>query len=148
MLTEDDIVAITRRILASCAPLAVGIFGSYAIGAASESSDLDLFVIKAGTGSCATTRHFRCLLSDVLHPLDLHVFTAEQFEASAYRRFSFTWVLARHARIYHWTEAAERLIPSLVGAPRADSIARLPAVDGPVRVVDILFSAPRAERDI
>ena len=32
MLTENDIVRITRRIVDSYAPLVVGVFGSYAVG--------------------------------------------------------------------------------------------------------------------
>ena len=47
MLSENDITRIAGRIASHYAPLVVGIFGSYAIGAARASSDLDLFVIKA-----------------------------------------------------------------------------------------------------
>ena len=46
MLTENDIVRITRRIVGFYAPLVVGVFGSYAVGSARDNSDLDLFVIK------------------------------------------------------------------------------------------------------
>ena len=49
----------------------------------------------------------------MLHPLDIHVFTPEEFEESAYEALSFAWVIARQARIYHWTEAAKQRVPSL-----------------------------------
>src|ERR1035438_2405033 len=114
MLTENDIAAISRRIVDACAPLAVGTFGSYATGSACSHSDLDLFIIKRGSRSAATARAFRCLLFDVLHPVDLHVFTAEEFEESVYRYLSFTWVIARQARVYYWTDDAGRFVPSLL----------------------------------
>jgi hypothetical protein len=117
MLTENDIAGISRRIVDAYAPLAVGTFGTYALGSARERSDLDLFIIKRSMRSVATARAFRRLLFDVLHPIDIHVFTAEEFEESVYRYLSFTWVIARQACVYYWTEDARRLVPSLV--PRA-----------------------------
>ena len=113
MLTENDIGRISRRIVVGFAPLAVGTFGSYALGSAREQSDLDLFVIKGGTNPGATAGAFRRLLFDVLHPLEVHVFTAEEFEESVHRCLSFTWVISRQAHLYHWTENAGRLVPSL-----------------------------------
>jgi hypothetical protein len=46
MSTESDITRISGRIFDVYSPLAVGTFGSYAIGSPHEKSDLDLFVIK------------------------------------------------------------------------------------------------------
>ncbi|PTB18123.1 hypothetical protein C9I57_25205 [Trinickia symbiotica] len=118
MLTENDIMRISRRVADAYAPLVVGTFGSYAIGSASELSDLDLFLILNGCErSDARVRAARRLLFDVLHPLDIHVFTPEEFEESAYEELSFTWVIARQARLYHWTDAAVQQVPSLL--PRA-----------------------------
>ena len=45
-MTENDIVWITRCIADSYGPLAIGIFGSYAVGTARDKSDLDIFIIK------------------------------------------------------------------------------------------------------
>ena len=118
MLTENDIARITRRIVEAYAPLAVGTFGSYAIGAAKDRSDLDLFVIKeAPERPAARARAVQRLLFGVLRRLDVHVFTPEEFEDTVYEELSFTWVIARQARLYHWTEEAKRLVPSLL--PRA-----------------------------
>jgi predicted nucleotidyltransferase len=114
MLTENDIARISRRVVEAYAPLVVGTFGSYAIGTASERSDLDLFVIRESCDQPATrARSLHRVLFGVLHPLDVHVFTPEEFEETAYDVLSFTWVIARQARLYHWTEAAARLVPSL-----------------------------------
>jgi predicted nucleotidyltransferase len=114
MLTERDIARISQRIAAVFAPLAVGTFGSYATGLAGDRSDLDLFVIKDGRDRPdARTRAVRRLLFDVLHPVDVHVFTPEEFEETVYEELSFTWVIARQARLYYWTDEARRRVPSL-----------------------------------
>ena len=114
MLTENDITRIARRIVEAHAPLVVGTFGSYATGNATEKSDLDLFVIRAGCECpAARARAVHRSLFGLLHPVDAHVFTPIEFEETAYEYQSFTWVIARQARIYHWTEEAALLVPSL-----------------------------------
>jgi predicted nucleotidyltransferase len=114
LLSEADLSRVVARIVQGYGPLVVGTFGSYAIGLASAQSDLDLFVIKRTTERpAARARAARRLLADVLYPLDVHVFTPEEFEETAYQEMSFTWVIARQARIYHWSDEAARLVPSL-----------------------------------
>jgi predicted nucleotidyltransferase len=115
MLTENDIVRISKKLTDSYAPLAVGTFGSYAIGSAREKSDLDLFVIKRNLQVPeVTVRAIRGLLVGFLHPMDIRVFTASEFEETVYEYLSFTWIVARQARLYHWTEDAGQLVPSLL----------------------------------
>ena len=115
MLSESDIVKISQRIADTYAPLAVGTFGSYAIGTACEKSDLDLFVVKrASQRPEASTHAVRRLLVSVFHPMDIRVFTAPEFEGTVYEYLSFTWVVARQARLYHWTDEAAFLVPSLL----------------------------------
>ena len=116
MLTENDITRIAHRIVEAYAPLALGTFGSYGVGSPHNRSDLDLFVIKPTHEPC-TARAVKRLLFGVIHPVDVHVFTPEEFEDTVYEELSFTWVIARQARLYHWTEQAKRLVPSLL--PRA-----------------------------
>src|SRR5664280_2528000 len=124
MLTENDIVRISKKLADSYSPLAVGTFGSYAIGSAREKSDLDLFVIKRDLQVPeVTTRAIRRLLADCLHPMDIRVFTASEFEGTVYDYLSFTWIVARQARLYHWTEDAGRLVPSLL--PRSSQKLRI-----------------------
>jgi uncharacterized protein len=123
MLTDNDIARISGRISRHLAPLAVGVFGSYAIGSARASSDLDLFVIRqCAEPPGARKRAVRRLLIDVLHPLDIHVFTSAEFEETAYEYLSFTWVIARQARLYHWSDDAARQVPALL--PRWSAAAR------------------------
>lgn len=118
MLSENDIARISRRIVEAYAPLVVGTFGSYAIGSARDRSDLDLFVIKETLEApAARARVVQRLLFGVFHPLDVHVFTSEEFEGTVYEELSFTWVIARQARLYHLAEEARRLVPSLLCEP-------------------------------
>lgn len=119
MLTEGDIERIAQRIATGYGPLVVGTFGSYAIGAAKPRSDLDLFVIKRTPQQPAARRKaISRLLFGVLHPLDIHVFTPEEFEEDVSEELSFSWVIARQARIYYWTDAAARATPSLTARTR------------------------------
>lgn len=114
MLTENDIARIAFRISERDPVLAIGVFGSYAVGSAKPGSDLDLFVIKDSADKPGERRlALRRFLFGVLHPIDLHVFTPEEFENTAYEELSFAWVIARQARIYHWTEEARHRVPSL-----------------------------------
>ena len=123
-MSESDIVKISQRIADTYAPLAVGTFGSYAIGSAREKSDLDLFVIKRISQRPEATVHaVRSLLVGVFYPMDIRVFTASEFEGTVYEYLSFTWVVARQARLYHWTEDAGRLVPSLL--PRSSQKLRI-----------------------
>jgi predicted nucleotidyltransferase len=115
MLTENDIARISRRIVHAYAPLAVGTFGSYAVGVARDRSDLDLFVIKTtAEHPAARNRAVQRMLFGVLQPVDVHVFTPEEFEDTVYEELSFAWVIVKQARLYHWTEDAQRLVPSLL----------------------------------
>ena len=114
MLTDNDITRITRRITATCNPIAVGIFGSYAIGTANEKSDLDILVIGRAPGARGARAHaVRRRLFGILHPIDIQVFTPEEFEDSVYEVHSFTWIIVQQVRIYHWTSEAEEAVPSL-----------------------------------
>lgn len=119
MLSDNDIARIADRIVGQEATLAVGTFGSYAVGTARAGSDLDLFVIK-DTALRPSERRLamRRLLFGVLHPLDIHVFTPAEFEDSAYETLSFAWVIARQARLYYATEEARRRVPSLFALRR------------------------------
>jgi predicted nucleotidyltransferase len=115
MLTERDIERILTRIVEGCRPLAAGVFGSYAIGRAHAGSDLDLFVIqRSGASSGEQQRAISRLLFGMTHPLDTHVLSPEAFEAEAQDPQSFAWVIARQARVFHWTAEASRLLPSLL----------------------------------
>jgi predicted nucleotidyltransferase len=115
MLTETDIERIARRIAAAYQPVAVGIVGSYATGRATARSDLDVLVVRNPRGAVwVDVSAVRRLLFDVIHPLDVLVYSPAEFEESAGKHLSFTWTIARQARLYHCAADAGRLVPSLV----------------------------------
>jgi predicted nucleotidyltransferase len=115
MLTEGDIRRIAERVVKGYAPLVLGTFGSYALGTAHAKSDLDVFAIKlTPLPPIARRRVVGRLLFDVLHPLDVHVFTPEEFEGRVASEQSFEWVIAQQARLYAWSPEAQRLTPSLL----------------------------------
>jgi predicted nucleotidyltransferase len=114
MLAEGDIARIARKIADGYGPLLVGVFGSYAVGRAHEGSDLDLVIVKeTGESPAARRRNIHRLLFGFLYPVDAPVYTPREFEDAAHQEMSFPWVIARQARIYHWTADAPRLVPSL-----------------------------------
>ena len=114
MLSDRDIQHIVARIVAGCGPIAAGTFGSYAVGLARQSSDLDLFVIQRTTlPMSARRRSIYRQVFGVMHRLDIHVFTPEEFEADAREELSFAWIIARQARLYYWTMEAARVVPAL-----------------------------------
>lgn len=114
MLSDADIQHIVSRIVEGCRPMAAGTFGSYAVGLAREGSDLDLFVIQHTTlPRPARRRAVHRHLFGIMHPLDIHVFTPEEFEAEAREELSFAWIIARQAHLYHWTEEAATSVPTL-----------------------------------
>lgn len=117
MLTDADITRIVDRIVARCHPVAAGIFGSYAIGRAHAGSDLDVFVIlRTPLDRGARRQMVQRALFGVLHPLDIHVFTPEEFETAANEPHSFEQVIARQARLLHGGADLERVVPSLAAA--------------------------------
>jgi predicted nucleotidyltransferase len=114
MLRDADIQRITDAIVGGGRPLAVGVFGSYGVDLPKPHSDLDLFVITDTTARPAARRKaVQRLLFSVLHPLDIHVFTPEEFEAEVYEYLSFAWVIVRQAKLYYLSNAALTRVPSL-----------------------------------
>ncbi|WP_375758783.1 nucleotidyltransferase domain-containing protein [Corallococcus exercitus] len=100
MLTERDIHQIVERVVQGYAPDLVGLFGSYAIGRSTQASDLDLLVIKRTAEPVhARVAAVRSQLVGVLHPMDIVVVTPEEFEARRREEYSFTWVVARQAKV-------------------------------------------------
>lgn len=119
MLSDNDIHRIVSRIVAGIRPIAVGTFGSYAVGRAHEGSDLDMFIIQKTTLPNSARRDYVTrYLYGVLHPLDVHVFTPDEFEAGVHEELSFAWVIVRQARIYHANAALLDHVPSLATANR------------------------------
>ena len=89
MITEDRIQQIKQKIVDTVAPEKIILFGSYATGAATEDSDLDLVIV----WDAAMSRPERNLTIRRLFPmrdfsLDVFVFTQE--EENKYKKIKGT----------------------------------------------------------
>lgn len=90
MLTPNEIDNLVGRIVACTQPQKVLIFGSYAKGTATIKSDLDVLVIKETTLPMANRADdLKPMLSQVLIPIDVHVYTPEEVEEYGKEPFSF-----------------------------------------------------------
>jgi uncharacterized protein len=90
MLKPNEIDNLIRRIVERIQPRQVIIFGSYAKGTATIKSDLDLFVIKeTHLPMSHRADDLLPLLSGVLIPVDVHVYTPEEVEEYGKEPFSF-----------------------------------------------------------
>jgi predicted nucleotidyltransferase len=90
MLKPNEIDNLVRRIVERIQPRQVIIFGSYAKGTATIRSDLDLFVIKeTHLPMSHRADDLLPILSSVLIPVDVHVYTPEEVEEYGKEPFSF-----------------------------------------------------------
>lgn len=121
MFTDNDIQRMAKGLARALHPVAVGTFGSYATGTSNDTSDVDLLVIhERAIESRMHRRAARRHLPGVLWPLDIRVFTPEDFERQALEYQSFEWVVARQAKLYYWRQDAPQLVPSLFRLPSRD----------------------------
>jgi predicted nucleotidyltransferase len=90
MLTPADIDSIVARIVARIDPERVIVFGSYAKGAPTITSDLDILVIKETDAPMAhRADDMRPLLGTSVVRIDVHVYTPEEVVAYAGDPLSF-----------------------------------------------------------
>lgn len=90
MYTTDEINRIVQQIVARIQPQKVILFGSYAKGAATIKSDLDILVIKETQLPMARRADdLKFMLARALIPLDVHIYTPEEVEEYGQEPFSF-----------------------------------------------------------
>ena len=99
MLSPAELQRIVRLIVARVDPDVVIVFGSYAKGRQTPTSDLDLFVVmNTILPMSKRTRDIRATLSTMLVPIDVHVYTPEEVEALEKQPFSFVRRVLRSGR--------------------------------------------------
>jgi Predicted nucleotidyltransferases len=90
MLTPQEIDDIVGRVVARLRPERVIVFGSYAKGTATRTSDLDLFVVKDTDLPMAHRgEQLAPVLATTLIPVDVHVYTPEEVTEYAKDEYSF-----------------------------------------------------------
>ena len=81
MIVQEQIDEITQKIVKNFQPQKIILFGSYAYGAPTEESDLDLMIIKdSDLPGRLQNREIRKLLSGSKIPVDVIVKTPHEFE--------------------------------------------------------------------
>ena len=90
MIGSDKIADIIAKIISGYHPEKIILFGSYAIGKATENSDLDLMVIKdTDVPRPQRTFQVRKMLYGAMIPIDLIVYTPDEIAEDIDNKFSF-----------------------------------------------------------
>ncbi len=102
MITEEHIAAISQKIVENYSPDKIILFGSYAKGNYNDDSDLDLIIIK----SSSLPKHkrgieVRRLFYRQLIPIDLKIYTPEEFENELGNRYSFLHTAIADSKILY-----------------------------------------------
>ena len=105
MITQDRIDEMARRIVARFEPQKIILFGSYAGGAPTEESDLDLLIITdSDLPSRVQSRKVRQLISDLAIPVDVIVKTSNEFETYKDIVGTIIYPAARFGRVIYESE--------------------------------------------
>ncbi len=100
MLRPSEIDALVAGIVARADPEEVIVFGSYAKGTATATSDLDLLLIRQTDEAPAHRADaVRPLLSGLLVRVDVHVYTPEEIAACRSDPLSFISSVLRTGRV-------------------------------------------------
>lgn len=102
MIGKDKISEIVDRIASGYNPDKIILFGSYATENPNNNSDLDLLVIKhSDLPRPQRTVQVRKMLSGLMIPIDLIVYTPEEIQKSKDNRFSFVYEVLNTGKILY-----------------------------------------------
>ena len=106
MIAEGRIADISKKIAKSIEPEKIILFGSYAKGNYNVDSDMDFIVVKKST----LPRHkrgleIRRLFYGLLIPIDLKVYTPEEFDEELKNEYSFLHSALKSSRILYERKA-------------------------------------------
>ena len=90
MISQSNISEIVDKISTGYKPAKIFLFGSYATGTPHPDSDLDFIIIKnTNTPKIKRGREVRKILHGALVPIDLKIYTPNEFEEESLNEFSF-----------------------------------------------------------
>ncbi|RLC71573.1 MAG: nucleotidyltransferase domain-containing protein [Chloroflexi bacterium] len=101
-ISEETLQSIVQRIVKEFKPQKIILFGSYARGEAKSSSDLDLVIIK--DSNLPRTQRYaqvRRLFWGMGIPMDILVYTPQEFERYQSVPGSFTYTVTREGRVLY-----------------------------------------------
>jgi len=102
VLTDAEIEALVHRLAVRARPHRIIVFGSYAKGTASATSDLDILVVRDTVLSMAQRATDLTPICDgYLVPIDLHVYTPEEVEEYGKEEYHFLNTVLRTGRVVY-----------------------------------------------
>jgi uncharacterized protein len=102
MIGIDKISEIVNKIAIGYNPDKIILFGSYANGNPTEDSDLDLFVIKdTDLPRPQRAMQVRKLIYGSMVPIDLIVYTTQEFDKSKNDKYSFVFEVFNSGKILY-----------------------------------------------
>ncbi|MBI5326370.1 MAG: nucleotidyltransferase domain-containing protein [Ignavibacteriae bacterium] len=102
MIEKEKINDIVNIIAMNCNPDKIILFGSYARNNPTEDSDIDLLIIKnTNTPKHKRGREIRKYLYGAMVPMDLKVYTPEEFQNELNDKYSFLFSVAKDFQILY-----------------------------------------------
>ncbi|NCO54072.1 MAG: hypothetical protein COS14_13180 [Bacteroidetes bacterium CG02_land_8_20_14_3_00_31_25] len=102
MITGEKISDIVNKIVLFYNPNKIILFGSYAKGYANEDSDLDLIIIKdTDLPKQRRGREIRKYLFGSLVPMDIKVYTQNEFNQDISNPYSFIYEAIKDAKVLY-----------------------------------------------
>lgn len=102
MLTASEIDSLIQRIVGACNPEKIILFGSYAKGAATMTSDLDLLIVKETLLPMKRRADdLASIVSGSLIPIDIHVYTPEEIEEYGKEPYTFVHSMLKTGKVLH-----------------------------------------------
>lgn len=102
---EQVISRIVDRISESCKPQKIILFGSYAKGAPTRDSDIDLLIVKdSKERRDMRDQEIRRSLGEIMFPLDIFVYTPEEIEKFYNLPGSFIHKIFKEGRVLYEQE--------------------------------------------
>lgn len=99
MLSEHEIDRLVARIVARTDPEQVILFGSYAKGTATRTSDVDLLLVRhTHLPPQRRGEDVLPLVRSLLIPVDLHIYTPEEVREFSREEYSFLHIVYRTGR--------------------------------------------------
>ncbi len=102
MIAQNDIEKLVQTIVSSYKPEKVLLFGSYASGTATENSDVDLLLVKdTHLPPHKRTGEISALLKGILFPLDIIIYTHNEFEQQSNQKYTFLNNALTHSKVLY-----------------------------------------------